>query len=207
MYDASKSSPAPVSEGAKTGYFDDQATKDLLRLTIQDPLLNDGSYGVKEPGQYPIEVSWLREGSYDQRLLPFVPRGFRVLNPDFHSQRDQHLLCADALHGLRDWFNKSLFDSQWVGRQVTLSLPPYALQLVPKLLHRGNVRHDQAFPFQFQAFFSPSAARARWVRILHVASLLDGYANLCHRILMPQEAVEGRTSCRATPRCHSGQRN
>ena len=185
-YDAFESSPAPAQEGPQNGYFNDQATRELLRLSGEDSLLHAGTYGFKEPGQAPIDITWLENGTYDQRLLPFVPRGYRVASPAFHLQRGQYLVRADARKSLREWLNKALFDSQDLGAKVSLSLPSYALQLVPKLLHPDRST-TMELPYQFQPFFTPSAVRARWVRVHRVIALLEGYINLCQRILAPQE--------------------
>jgi hypothetical protein len=184
-YDLADTSPAPALDGPQSGYFDDQLTRELLGLTEEDSLTHAGTYGPKEPGQMPVDVSWLRGGSYDQRLLPFVPRGYRMSSPAFHMQRGQHIMRADARKGLREWLNKALFDSQSLGSQVSLSLPTYALHVIPKLLH-PDPSSTLELPYQFQPFFTPLATRARWVQVHRIIAVLEVYINLCQRILTPQ---------------------
>ena len=72
-FDRPTSSPALAQQGLKHGYFDDTLTSHLLQLDDKDLLLNAGTYSHKELGQHPTKMSLLREGSYDQRIIPFVP--------------------------------------------------------------------------------------------------------------------------------------
>ena len=65
---------APVESGRKRGYFNDGTTQVLLGLTQDDYLQVAGTYGTKELGEYPVAFALLQNGSYDQRLLPFVPK-------------------------------------------------------------------------------------------------------------------------------------
>ena len=65
---------APVESGRKCGYFNDGAMRVLLALTEEDHLQAVGTYGAKELGEYPVDFMILRNGSYDQRLMPFVPK-------------------------------------------------------------------------------------------------------------------------------------
>ena len=67
------SSPAPVDEGKKKGYFDDHATRMLLDLSPSDAVLHSGTYGNKELSISPIKFSSLQVTNYDRRLLPFMP--------------------------------------------------------------------------------------------------------------------------------------
>jgi hypothetical protein len=66
--------PAPVQEGALSSYFKDGLTRELLGLEATDHLLHSGSYGHKEPGRAPVDLTLVHGRSYDQRLLPFVPK-------------------------------------------------------------------------------------------------------------------------------------
>ena len=63
---------APVESGRKHGYFNDGATGVLLGLTQDDYLQVAGTYGAKELGKYPVNFVLLRNGLYNQCLLPFV---------------------------------------------------------------------------------------------------------------------------------------
>ena len=65
-FDPALSSPAPVQEGVLSGYFEDQAIRELLVLEDADVLLCLGTYSDREPGGAPIDFSLLSEGSYDQ---------------------------------------------------------------------------------------------------------------------------------------------
>ena len=67
------SDPAPVELGWKHGYFKDREVKALLGLSKGDFLRANGTYGSKELVDSPINFSWLQEGTYDRRLLPFIP--------------------------------------------------------------------------------------------------------------------------------------
>ena len=64
--DPSVSSPAPVEQGPLRGYFDDNATRLLLGLSPNDPILHSGTYGNKELSVLPIKFSSLRPHLYDQ---------------------------------------------------------------------------------------------------------------------------------------------
>ena len=64
-FEPAASSPAPVHQGARRGYFDDSATKRLLRLSDEEVLLNSGTYGSKELGQLPIEMSFICDRDYE----------------------------------------------------------------------------------------------------------------------------------------------
>jgi hypothetical protein len=174
--------PAPVNEGALHGFFDDQATRSLLGLVDGDVLLSSGTYGLKEPGQRPIQLSTLREDLHDRRLLPFVPKNFSFESPlDLHEQNHQWLVHANSLHDLKEELNRARAGALAVASDVPLSLPSYARELVPKLLYQE--RETRSFQYQFQPFFSPSAYRARYARIYRVIALLDAYSNAGHRIL------------------------
>jgi hypothetical protein len=56
-------------------------------------------------------------------------------------------------------------------------------------LYEGR-EEDPLFPHQFHPFFTPSATRARWVRIHRVILLLLGFTNLCCRLLDEQSPWE-----------------
>ena len=54
-----------MHEGKIKGYFDDKATRILLSLEPQDLLLHAGTYGMKEPGCQPVQLSVLHHKIYD----------------------------------------------------------------------------------------------------------------------------------------------
>ena len=66
MFDYSLSSPAPTHEGRTSGYFDDSAMHTLLGLEDDDQVMHLGTYGLKEPGAEPVDLSLLRDGSFNQ---------------------------------------------------------------------------------------------------------------------------------------------
>jgi hypothetical protein len=176
--------PAPVQEGALSSYFKDDLTRELLGLEATDHLLHSGSYSHKEPGRAPVDLTLVHGGSYDQHLLPFIPKDqyYFERNLAFHHLNGQWIAKADLLRVIKEVLESSMIKSQLACMPVALSLPSYACILAPKL-HLADPTDGQVFPFQFQAFFTPSASQARWVRIARVVALLDGFSNLCHRIV------------------------
>src|SRR5271170_5699302 len=183
-FDREASAPAPVQEGARSGYFKDDLTRELLGLEAADHLLHSGSYGHKEPGRAPIDLSLICGGSYDQRLLPFMPKDqyYYERNLAFHHLNGQWIVKADSLRALKEALESSMIKSQQACTPVALSLPSYARVLTPKL-RLADPTDGRVFPYQFQVFFTPSAIQARWVRIARIIAILDGFSNLCHRIV------------------------
>jgi hypothetical protein len=172
---------ARSDEGAVSGYFDDQVTKTLLGLGAEDPLLSTGTYGLKEPGQRPISLTLLREDIYDRRLLPFVPHEFSFESAlDLHELNHQWHVYANTTRELKEELYQARASALAVASNVPLSLPAYARELLPKFLYRESETRD--FQYQLQPFFSPSAIRARWVRIRRVIAMLEAYVNVCSRI-------------------------
>ena len=186
-FDLALSSPAPVQEGILSGYFEDQATRELLALKDADVLLCSGTYSDREPGGAPIEFSLLSEGSYDQCLLPFVPQNHTPHHHlDLHKLNGQAYPYAGSLDTLNSHLRDTLREAQELGAQVDLNLPDYIRALLPRLMYQPceDARH---FSRQFQPYFSPSAQRARWVRIGRNLALLQGFINLCYHLLHPTE--------------------
>ncbi len=185
-FEPSASSPAPAYQGARRGYFDDTATKRLLRLSDEEVLLNSGTYGSKELGQLPIEMSFIRDGDYDQRLTPFVPRHHTYYGNQLtmHQRNGQWFPLAASIMALWNIFSEIVVDALKLAERTGLSLPSYALDLVPRLRYKISPEDSPLF-FQLLPFFSPSALRARWCRIARVTILLEGYINLCTRLLHP----------------------
>ena len=155
---------APVEAGRKRGYFKDDETKALLSLGSDDFMMNSGTYGAKEIGQNPVDFTMLRHGSYDQRFLPFVPRGhgtLRLCYLDLHLANKQWMPTVRALAGLCENFLNLVEEASKVALQTNLPLPNYVYQLVPRLLY---LDHDEClvFELQFQAWFELEAHYARW---------------------------------------------
>ena len=65
-----------------------------------------------------------------------------------------------------------------LAERMGLSLPSYAIDLVPCLCYKLSPE-DPPFSFQFLPFFSPSVLRAWWCHIARITILLEGYINLC----------------------------
>ena len=72
-FEPSASSPTPAHQGVRRGYFDDEVTKCVLRLSDEEVLLKSGTYGNKELGQLPIEMSFLRDGTTTNASCPLFP--------------------------------------------------------------------------------------------------------------------------------------
>ena len=185
-FEPSASSPAPTLQGARRGYFEDSATKCLLQLSDNEVLLNSGTYGGKELGQSPIEMSFIRDGDYDQRLTPFVPQHHTYYGDQLtlHYRNGQWLPLVASITSLWSIFSEIVADALKLAESTGLSLLSYALDLVPRLCYKIS-SEDPPFFFQLLPFFSPSALRARWCCIARVAVLLEGYINLCTRLLHP----------------------
>jgi hypothetical protein len=179
-FDSSVSSPAPVHQGARRGYFDDAATKRLLRLSDEEMLLNTGTYSSKELGQLPVEMPFIRDGDYDQCLAPFVPQHHTYYGNQLtlHNRNGQWIPLVASIMALWNIFSEIVADALKLAERTGLSLPSYALDLVPRLRYKLSPE-DPPFFFQLLPFFSPSALRARWCRIARVTVLLEGYINLC----------------------------
>jgi hypothetical protein len=175
--------PAPIEEGSRKGYFDDQLSRRLLALTDEDVLPSTGTYGDKDLGQTPVDLLTLRNSSYDRRLLPFAPRGSSMYarNLDLHRLNHQWRTYAQTAKDLRTQLNDAVKDASGIAQQTSLSLPEYARLLIPKLLYKTD--EEGEFPLQLQAFFSPIALCARVARIARVIGMLEAYINLGHRIL------------------------
>ncbi|HEX9613547.1 MAG TPA: hypothetical protein VGA05_08030, partial [Candidatus Bathyarchaeia archaeon] len=96
--DPTATSPAPVDEGQKKGYFDDSATRVLLDLGPNDVLLHSGTYGDKELSVQPIKFSTLRNPDFDRRILPFTPanHAFTGTYIAMHERNGQYPVLAQT---------------------------------------------------------------------------------------------------------------
>ncbi len=178
---------APVESGRKRGYFNDETTRALLGLTQEDYLQVAGTYGAKELGEYPVDFALLRNGSYDQRLLPFVPkrRGtMRVVHIELRQTNRQWMPTSRALRSLEKDLRLAISQAEEAARCTNLPIPEYAFELVPRLCYRDSP-DDPFFEYQFQLWFEPEAHYGRWRRAERVAGILDGYTNVCQLLLEP----------------------
>ena len=69
-----------------------------------------------------------------------------------------------------------LLDAQIAANEAGISLPNYAMVLVPRFKYSEG-GDDRPFPHQFKIFFDPSASRTRGVRIGRVGAILDATTN------------------------------
>jgi hypothetical protein len=176
--DPTASSPAPVDEGKKKGYFDDHATRELLDLSLSEIVLHSGTYGINELSVQPIKLSTLRAPSYDRRLLPFTPanHAFTSTYIAMHERNGQFPVLAQTRRNLEENLNRALLDAQIAANSAGISLPNYAISLVPRLKYNEG-GDDRPFPHQFKVFFSPSVSRMRGARIGRVGATLDATTN------------------------------
>ena len=177
-------SPAPVHEGQSCGYFEDEATRLLLGLGATVVPLNSGTYGEEEPGVKAVKLSLLCHKSYDQLLLPFMPKNhwFHQTPLSISVQNRQYAIHPESRSQPEELFSKSLLDMQLSANSSGLKIPDYARQLVPKLRYKA-IRDNPPFSYQFQIFFSLPAHRIRAVRIGHICAILDALANLAQALL------------------------
>jgi len=176
--DPTASSPAPVDEGKKKGYFDDHATRMLLDLSPSDAVLHSGTYGNKELSVSPIKLSSLRATNYDRRLLPFTPlnHAFACTYIAMHDRNGQFPVLAQTRKNLEESLNRALIDAQIAANSAGISLPNYAMTLIPRIKYSEG-GDDHPFPHQFKIFFAPSASRMRGVRVGRIEALLDATTN------------------------------
>ena len=181
--DPTASSPAPVHQGPRRGYFADDATRLLLGLGPEAVPLNSGTYGEEEPGVRSTKLSLLRQRSYDQLLLPFVPKNHWYHNTplSMYVKNQQYAIHFETRGNMADSLNKSLIDAQLSANESGLRMPDYAQLLVPKLRYNAG-GDDRPFYHQFLIFFSPSAMRIRAVRIGRICAILDALTNLAQAL-------------------------
>ncbi len=178
---------APVEVGRKRGYFKDEVTRVLLSLTKEDYLQVSGTYGAKELAEYPVDFTLLRNGSYDQRLLPFVPKRRATMRPvwiELRHTNHQWKPSARALKGLEEDLRQAIAQAEDVAARTQLPLPDYAYELVPRLCYRDDP-DAPLFEYQFQLWFDAEAHYIRWRRAERVSGLLDGYTNVSRLLLEP----------------------
>jgi len=167
------------------GYYDDSATRALLGLEEVDLIMHSGTYGPKEPGAEPVALSLLRDGSFDQRLLPFAPVHISTfLHLILHDLNGQPYPKKALVKALKADVDQSLEEASDLGKRVGLSLPFYVREVLPKLLCEDPENTDP-FAYQLRPYFPPSVLRIRWARINRANIMLHAFINLCHRILHP----------------------
>ena len=186
-FDYSLSSPAPTHEGRTSGYFDDSATHTLLGLEEGNQVMHSGTYGLKEPGAKPVALSLLRDGSFNQQLLPFTPvHVYTVLPLILHELNRQPYPKKALIKALKEDVNRLLEEASDLGSRVSLSLPAYVREVLPRLLCKDPENSDP-FAYQLHPYFPPSVLRIRWTRINHGKIMLHAFINLCYCILHPND--------------------
>jgi len=99
-----------------------------------------------------------------------------------HEQNGQFPALVQTRKNLEEHLNRALLDAQIAGNKASISLPNYALILVPRLKYSEN-GDGRPFPYQFLVFFSPSATRMRGVRIGRIMAILDATTNCAHAMV------------------------
>ena len=184
-FDYSLSSPAPMHEGRTSGYFDDSATHTLLGLKDDDQVMHSGTYGPKELGAEPVDLSLLWDRSFDQRLLPFAPVHVSTFLPlILHELNGQPYPKKALIKALKEDVDRSLEEASDLGKQVGLSLPFYVCEVLPRIPCKDPENSDP-FTYQLHPYFPPSVLRIRWTRINRGKIMLHAFINLCHHILHP----------------------
>ena len=176
--DPTASLPAPIAKGKTKGYFNDTHTRVLLDLGPEDVLLHAGTYGDKELSMLLIKFSMLQTPKFDRHILPFTPANhvFTSTYIAMHERNGQYPVLAQTCRNLEEALNQALLDAQIAANAAGISLPNYAMVLVPQFkYHDGG--DNRPFPHQFKIFFTPSASRMRRVRIGRVGTMLDATTN------------------------------
>jgi hypothetical protein len=119
------SSPTPVNEGKKKGYFDDTATRVLLDLNPDDVLLHSGTYGNKELSVQPIRFSTLRTPDFNHWILPFMPVNhvFTGTYIAMHERNGQYPVLVQTCRNLEEALNRVLLDAQIAANAARIGLP------------------------------------------------------------------------------------
>jgi hypothetical protein len=178
---------APLEYGRKRGFFRDETTRALLGLNKGDFMTASGTYGAKELAEYPVDFALVRDGSYDQRFLPFVPEGrgtMRRPQIELPLHNKQRKPSNRDIKGLKEDFLEAVSRAEKAATRINIPLPDYTFELVPRLCYQVTP-DDLPFEYQFQCWFAPQAHYARWRRIERVTGLLEGYTNACYQFLHP----------------------
>ena len=147
--------------------------------------MHSGTYGLKELGAEPVALSLLRDGSFDQRLLPFAPVHVSTFLPlILHELNGQPYPKKALVKALKEDVNRSLEEASDLGSRVGLSLPAYVCEVLPRLLCE-DLENSDPFAYQLRPYFLPSVLCIRWTRINRRKIMLHTFINLCHRILHP----------------------
>ena len=178
----------PIERGCKCGYFKDKETKALLSLNKGDFLRADGTYGDKEITHWPVDFTLLHKGSYDHRFLPFVPKRQGSLQSMYVELREKKRQWMPVAHSLKELWDELVWiglKSEKIAALMKLPLPEYAYRLLP--LVRVQLMRSPPFKFQFQPWFDLEAHQARWHHIEWIIGLLEGYINMGHLLLNPEQ--------------------
>ena len=154
-----------------------------------DFLQANGTYGAQELAKYPTDFNLLCDGTYDQRLLPFVSKfqgTMQIIQIDLHVTNKQWKLSNCAIKNLWERLQLSITEAEQEAQHMNLPLPDYAFMLVPRL-HYQDAPDDPLFKYQFQIWFALQAHYAGWHCIERIAGLLGGYVNACYHLQHPDK--------------------
>ncbi len=93
-----------------------------------------------------------------------------------HERNGQYPVLAQTRKNLEENLNRALLDAQIAANSAGISLPNYAITLVPRLKYSEG-GDDRPFPHQFKIFFVPSVNRIRGARVGRVGAILDATTN------------------------------
>jgi hypothetical protein len=104
---------------------------------------------------------------------------------ELREKNKQWMPVARSLKELWDELMRIGLESKKITVQTKLPLPEYAYHLLP--LVQVQLTGTSLFKFQFQPWFDLEAHQARWCRIERIIGLLEGYINVGHLLLNPEQ--------------------
>ena len=93
-----------------------------------------------------------------------------------HDRNGHFLVLVQTRKNLEESLNRALIDAQITANSAGISLPNYAMTLIPRIKYSEG-GDDRPFPHQFKIFFAPSASRMHGVHIGRIEALLDATTN------------------------------
>lgn len=93
-----------------------------------------------------------------------------------HKCNGQYPVLVQTCRNLEETLNRALVDTQIAANSTGISLPNYAIALIPRVNYSEG-GDDCPFPYQFQIFFTPSASRMYRACIGRISATLDATAN------------------------------
>ena len=105
---------------------------------------------------------------------------------ELREKNKQWMLVACCLKELWDKLVRIGLESEKIVVQMKLPLPKYSYHLLP-LVVRVQLMGSLPFEFQFQPWSDPEAHQAQWRHIERIIGLLEGYINVGHLLLNPEQ--------------------